>query len=101
MFEIIEKMSIFLVLLHVKHVFLIMSDVQLHRTSGKSKLAQPHVALAGPECIMRMCYCRCLHCDFEDKKKKRLEDHLRQVHKERDIHLSKGTDGRGTAALVE
>jgi hypothetical protein len=33
---------------------------------------------------------RCLHCDFEDKKKKKLEDHLMQVHKERDLALNKG-----------
>jgi len=39
---------------------------------------------------------RCLHCDFEDKKKKKLEEHLMLVHKdentnkERDIPLSKG-----------
>ena len=47
---------------------------------------------------------RCLHCDFEDNRKKRLEDHMSNAHNDRgqceteDISLDKG---EGSAALAD
>jgi len=49
---------------------------------------------------------RCLHCDFENKRKEKLEYHLLTVHKDRgcnyeDVPLTKGLDGQELGDLTE